>query len=331
MKTGKLQIVVLSAVLSALLIAACAHEGNEEAPYETLYDSTKYDSSEYGLTEDETSEIITDTSQSDSESQPPETDAPQNCEWNAYIRQPYTADCTEMIRALLNGEDCVSFSSVEEMNDVCGSLLLNFPPAALLTLTLKEKKKTVSVDYGKSKEAFSESVGAFAEKTAKIIEMCRSADNELDTIKSLYTYVASNVGYYYKFETGDYDPYYTTCFSAIMDNKTICTGYAGAYAYLLNQCGVCAFFVTADYRNEGEYHGWTMFEYLGQWYHADTTWEHGTSGGKEFIYFGMSDGIRFSPPGVLYNCRAGAGSYAITEIPPAPEDLQNLLFEAEQL
>lgn len=65
----------------------------------------------------------------------------------------------------------------------------------------------------------------------------------------------------------------------------ICTGYADAYALLLNQVGIDSVLVC----NNGASHTWNYVDVDGQWYHVDPTWDDSASGERNHTYFLLND------------------------------------------
>lgn len=66
-------------------------------------------------------------------------------------------------------------------------------------------------------------------------------------------------------------------YSAFVDGKAVCAGYAKAYEYLLHKVGIPAFSVTGQSKNPTtnklEPHEWTMALLDGHWYCTDVTWD----------------------------------------------------------
>lgn len=75
----------------------------------------------------------------------------------------------------------------------------------------------------------------------------------------------------------DYDNYLSqtiprasyTSYGPLVNKKAVCQGYALAYKYLLQQCGITCYMVTSDSMN----HAWNLIELDGEYYQVDTTWD----------------------------------------------------------
>lgn len=60
-----------------------------------------------------------------------------------------------------------------------------------------------------------------------------------------------------------------TIYGVFKKRIAVCQGYALAYKYLLNQCGINCYMVTSDNIN----HAWNMIELNGNYYQVDVTWD----------------------------------------------------------
>lgn len=71
-------------------------------------------------------------------------------------------------------------------------------------------------------------------------------------------------------------------YSAFVEKKTVCSGYAKAVQYLLNMLGIECYYATSDI------HAWNIARIDGDYYHIDATWgdksEQGTDG-IDYAYF----------------------------------------------
>lgn len=61
----------------------------------------------------------------------------------------------------------------------------------------------------------------------------------------------------------------STAYGVLVLGKGVCQGYAMAYAYLMQECGIRCLIVNS---NKAE-HVWNLAYLNGQWYHIDTTWD----------------------------------------------------------
>ena len=83
---------------------------------------------------------------------------------------------------------------------------------------------------------------------------------------------------YVEYEEGTYDQ---TAYSAVMQKKTVCAGYAKLYSMLTNAAGLETVSVTSAT------HGWNRTKLGNQWYNVDLTWDDGTP--ISYQFFNKSD------------------------------------------
>ena len=83
---------------------------------------------------------------------------------------------------------------------------------------------------------------------------------------------------YVEYEEGTYDQ---TAYSADMQKKTVCAGYAKLYSMLTNAAGLETVSVTSAT------HGWNRTKLGNQWYNVDLTWDDGTP--ISYQFFNKSD------------------------------------------
>lgn len=85
----------------------------------------------------------------------------------------------------------------------------------------------------------------------------------------------------------DYDlraPMNQSAYSAMVNGRTVCAGYARAFQYLLQQLGIPCYYCTGY---AGENHAWNIVSLEDGFYNVDVTWDD-TDGGN-YDYFNQSD------------------------------------------
>lgn len=91
---------------------------------------------------------------------------------------------------------------------------------------------------------------------------------------ALYKYLVDNVKYSKVVDNNQ--TYVTsvptthTMFGVLVDQVAVCDGYAKAYMYLMNACGIPTKFVGGY--SEGVGHAWNIVKIQGKYYHVDVTW-----------------------------------------------------------
>ena len=96
----------------------------------------------------------------------------------------------------------------------------------------------------------------------KIIEEVRSLD-DYGKSKYVYTYLAQNTTY------SDGDNMHNM-YGPLVDGLSKCDGYARAYMYIMQKCGIEVGYVCG--MGKDELHAWNTVKINGNWYYVDCTW-----------------------------------------------------------
>ena len=75
-----------------------------------------------------------------------------------------------------------------------------------------------------------------------------------------------------------------SAYSALVNGKTVCAGYARAFQYLMQQMGIPCYYCTGY---SGENHAWNIIELYGEYYNVDLTWDDTEP--ATYLYFNKSD------------------------------------------
>lgn len=124
----------------------------------------------------------------------------------------------------------------------------------------------------------------------KIMSMARKEKNVYDAVKSVYTYFVKNFDYAYNLGT---DLKYHSAVSVFMYKKSVCEGFALAFANVLNRLGIPCGIVNRSSSFDGTFgaHAWNIVESDRKYYHLDVTWDICTKekGIDTFDYFWLDD------------------------------------------
>ena len=126
---------------------------------------------------------------------------------------------------------------------------------------------------------------------AKTLTM--DAVNELDAVKKIHKYVASNVKYDYASYKDD--SYKTKPFDAVSTLKSmtgVCAGYANLYAALLRSVGIktkVIYGIAYLTKTQTGEHAWNEILINNEWKSVDVTWDSTT--GRMFKYFDMAEEV----------------------------------------
>ncbi|MGN0295401.1 MAG: transglutaminase domain-containing protein [Lachnospiraceae bacterium] len=84
-------------------------------------------------------------------------------------------------------------------------------------------------------------------------------------------------------------------YGVLVDGQAVCNGYAIAYSYLLQQCGIESYVLSSDSMN----HAWNLIMLDDSWYHVDVTWDDPvfTSGNTYFSQYNAD----YADEGFIYH------------------------------
>lgn len=75
-----------------------------------------------------------------------------------------------------------------------------------------------------------------------------------------------------------------SAYSALVNGKTVCAGYARAFQYLMQQMGIPCYYCTGY---SGENHAWNIINLYGEYYNVDLTWDDTEP--ATYLYFNKTD------------------------------------------
>lgn len=94
-------------------------------------------------------------------------------------------------------------------------------------------------------------------------------ESEYGKIRRVYEYLITTVDYDSEAEDSQ------NIYSALVNHKSVCAGYAKATQYLLQKMGIYCIYVSGisvDQEGNEEDHAWNLVQCDGEYYHVDTTW-----------------------------------------------------------
>lgn len=188
----------------------------------------------------------------------------------------------EAYREMLEGikeqkkEIYVHLADAKEVNRVFGFILNDCPDI----FWCSGQAETTSYQTGNKKTGYSVFSPVYVYEKAKKLRMEKAVEEaeqvcldgfkageeagEYEKIKYVYEYLIKTVDY----EAGAADS--QNIYSALVNRKSVCAGYARATQYLLERMGVFCTYVTG--MSEGQPHAWNLVRCNGKYYYVDTTW-----------------------------------------------------------
>lgn len=140
----------------------------------------------------------------------------------------------------------------------------------------------VTAYYMTSKEQENE----YKTKAAKVINSFNFTPetSSYEKVKTIYEYICKNVSYDYShIDDKEYYLQYTA-YSALINKKAVCQGFANLFYYLCLSAGVDCRIITGI--SHGENHAWNIVCINGEYYNVDSTWD---SFNNEKEYFLIND------------------------------------------
>ena len=102
-------------------------------------------------------------------------------------------------------------------------------------------------------------------KTQEILNQFNEKEG-IEKIEAIYDYIIENTSYH----SNNNDQ---NILSVLLDNQSVCAGYARCYQYLLNQVGIDAAYVGGISEEDADVgHAWVMIHYNNDYYYSDPTW-----------------------------------------------------------
>ncbi|WFQ94390.1 MAG6410 family transglutaminase-related lipoprotein [Mycoplasma feriruminatoris] len=145
-------------------------------------------------------------------------------------------------------------------------------------------------------------------KAKKIVE--EEGWNNLPTLEKLtkaYEWITKEVKYDYDFTSGPILKN-QNAHSALVNLKTVCTGYAKGFKLILDELGIPCRFMEGESKREASLakHAWNLVQVDNEWYHADTTSDR-TNSHTNFNFF-LNTNDDFSPSDIFDNNFKNQGS-----------------------
>ena len=122
---------------------------------------------------------------------------------------------------------------------------------------------TCSGSYAYTKEEAAARMQQIEEAAQQILGKIPSGADSYTVVKSLYEYIILNTDY------GEKTKDHQNISSVLLDNVSVCNGYAKTLQFLLNKKGIPCIVVNGSARGN---HAWNIVCIDGEYYHVDATW-----------------------------------------------------------
>ncbi len=136
----------------------------------------------------------------------------------------------------------------------------------------------ISLQYNETSKKAEQSKQKFEEKAEEILSVARTLSSDYEKEKYVHDRLAAKVSYDSSAAMNQ------SAYSALVNGKTVCAGYARAFQYLMQQLGIPCYYCRGY---SGENHAWNIIELYGDYYNVDLTWDDTVPG--NYDYFNRTD------------------------------------------
>ena len=186
----------------------------------------------------------------------------------------------EIYQGVQNGDNTIQIHDIlpDKANQILQNVMYDFPEIFWLdggssstqySETLLEQGYTVIEPvyvYGQEERA--KKSAEIKAKAGEILASVPIESGEYEKIKYTYEYLIDHIDYVEDAEDNQ------NIYSALVNGKSVCAGYAKANQFLLNELGIYCTYVTGTSQNEDgtEAHAWNIVRLDGKYYYVDVTW-----------------------------------------------------------
>ncbi len=136
----------------------------------------------------------------------------------------------------------------------------------------------INLQFNSTAQKLDQSKTTFFEKAEEILKVARTLESDYEKEKYVHDKLLSKVTYDANADLNQ------SAYSALVNGKTVCAGYARAFQYLMQQLEIPCFYCGGY---SGENHAWNIVKLYGDYYNVDTTWDDTSP--YTYDYFNRSD------------------------------------------
>lgn len=136
----------------------------------------------------------------------------------------------------------------------------------------------ITLNYNEAYDSYNAALRQFGQAADAVLAGARALDSDLE--KERYVHDAL-------MQITDYDlnaRMNQSAYSALVNGKSVCAGYARAFQYLMQQLGIPCYYCTGT---AGEDHAWNIVKLGNTYYNVDVTWDD--TDPATYDYFNKSD------------------------------------------
>lgn len=136
----------------------------------------------------------------------------------------------------------------------------------------------IDLQFNRTAQELYSAKAAFEQSAAVIVAGAQNLGSEYEKEKYVHDMLLAQVEYVASAEMNQ------SAYSALVNGRTVCAGYARAFQYLMQQLAVPCYYCTGF---AGESHAWNIILLSDGYYNVDTTWDD--TGAGVYDYFNKTD------------------------------------------
>ena len=136
----------------------------------------------------------------------------------------------------------------------------------------------IHLEFNRTAQNIEDAKAVFQENASQIVSEARNLSSDYEKEKFVHDKLTERVSYDLGAEMNQ------SAYSALVNGRTVCAGYARAFQYLLQQLGIPCYYCTGY---AGEAHAWNIVALDDGYYNVDVTWDD--SDGGRYDYFNKTD------------------------------------------
>ena len=136
----------------------------------------------------------------------------------------------------------------------------------------------IDLQFNRTAQNLDSTRAEFEQRVAVIVSGAQNLGSEYEKEKYVHDMLLAQVEYSLSAEMNQ------SAYSALVNGRTVCAGYARAFQYLMQQLNVPCYYCTGF---AGENHAWNLILLSDGYYNVDTTWDD--TGAGVYDYFNKTD------------------------------------------
>lgn len=139
--------------------------------------------------------------------------------------------------------------------------------------------RQITLKFNKLYDNYEENRNKVESEVNYIVSKANRLSNNYEKEKYVHNYLINKIDYNLNAS------YNQTIYSALINNSTVCAGYAKAFQYIMMRMNIPTYYVTG--RSSGERHAWNITYIYDGFYNIDLTWDDAAN--NHYMFFNLTD------------------------------------------